>query len=96
MKQLHTDMIYDILEEPNLSEEAKAFFKTFLKYPENGKSIIAVGILIADFLEAVSEAEAESILQSLYKAKTEDESEKVLKDIQQKMELYVAECQGMA
>ena len=89
-------MIYDILEEPNLSEEAKAFFENFLKYPENGKSIIAVGILIADFLEAVSEAEAENILQSLYKAKTEDESKKILKDIQQKMELYVAECEGAA
>ncbi len=89
-------MIWDLLEEPNLSEEERTFFEYFLKYPENGKSILAVGILIADFLEAVSEAEAESILQSLYKAKTEAESKKILKDIQQKMELYVAECAGAA
>ena len=106
MKQITTDMIHDLLEEQNLSKEAREFFEYFLKYPEemekinnlliNGKSILAVSNIIADFIEEVSEAEAESILQSLYKAKTEDESKKVLKAIQKKMELYVAECEGEA
>ena len=104
MKQITTDMIYDLLEEPNLSEEAREFFEYFLKYPEemekinnlivNGKSILAVSNILADFIEEVSEAEAESILKSIYKARTEEEFKTVLKAIQQKMELYTAECEG--
>ena len=87
MKRINTKMIYELLEEPNISEEAREFFEYFLKYPEemekinnlivNGKSILAVSNIIADFIEEVSEAEAESILQSIYKARTEDEFKEV-------------------
>ena len=105
MKPLITSlMIYDLLEEPNISEEAREFFEYFLKYPEemdkinklliNGKSILAVSNVIADFIEEVSEAEAQSILHSIYKARTEEEFKTVFKAIQQKMELYTAECEG--
>ena len=97
-------MIYDLLEEPNLSVEAKEFFAYFLKYPEelekinnllvNGKSILAVSNIIADFIEEVSEVEAQSILHSIYKARTEEDFKTVFKAIQQKMELYTAECEG--
>ena len=45
-------------------------------------------------MEEVSEAEAESILQSIYKARTEEDFKSVFKAIQQKMELYTAECEG--
>ncbi len=104
MKQINTDMIHDLLKEPNLSKEAREFFEHFLKYPEelekinkllkDDESIMDVSNIIADFIEEVSEAEAESILQSIYKARTEEESKEILKAIQQKMELYVAECKG--
>ncbi len=104
MKQITTDMIHDLLEEPNLPKEAREFYEHFLKHPEelekinnlivNGKSILAVSNIIADFIEEVSEAEAESILQSIYKARTEEEFKEVFKAIQQKMELYTAECEG--
>ncbi len=104
MKQINTDMIYDLLEDPNLSEEAREFFEYFLKYAQelekinkplkDDDSIMDVSNIIADFIEEVGDAEAESILQSIYKAKTEDESKEVLRAIQQKMELYVAECEG--
>jgi CHASE2 domain-containing sensor protein len=50
--------------------------------------------LHADFIEEISEAEAESILQSIYKAETEEDSKEVLRAIQQKMELYTVECEG--
>ena len=54
-----------------------------------------VSNIIADFIEEVSEAEAESILHSIYKARTEEESKsRYFKAIQQKMELYIAECEG--
>ena len=106
MRQINTSMIHDLLEEPSLSEEAREFYEHFLMYPEelekinkllkDDGSIIDVSNIIADFIEEVGEEEAESILQSIYKAKTEDESKDVLKAIQQKMELYVAECEGEA
>jgi hypothetical protein len=85
----HYDMIHDLLEEPNLSKEAREFYEYFLKHPEetekinkllvNGKSIIAVSNIIADFIEEVSEVEAQSILQSIYKARTEEDFKTVFK-----------------
>ncbi len=37
-------MIHDILEEPNLSEEAREFFEHFLKYPEEFEKIVEVDL----------------------------------------------------
>ncbi len=39
MKQINTDMIYELLEEPNLPKEAREFFKYFLKHPEELEKI---------------------------------------------------------
>ena len=51
--------------------------------------------MFLNFIEEVSEAEAESILHSIYKAKTEEDFKTVFKTIiQQKMELYTAEREG--
>ena len=46
------------------------------------------------FNRCVRETEAESILQSIYKARTEGDFKDVFRVIQQKMELYTAECEG--
>ncbi len=104
MRLIKTELIHEILEDPNLTKEAREFYEYFLKYPEetekinkllvNGKSILEVSNILADFIEEVSESEAESILQSIYKARTDEEFKEVFRAIQQKMELYTAECEG--
>jgi hypothetical protein len=42
MKLIKTDLIYDLLEDPTLLEEAKEFYEHFLKYPEELEKIIEV------------------------------------------------------
>ena len=87
MKQIINDMLCDLQEEPNISKEAREFFEYFLKYPEelekmnkllvNGESTLKVSNILADFIEEVSETEAENILLSIYKVRTEEEFKEV-------------------
>ena len=51
-------------------------------------------MLIADFMEELGKDEGLEVLKSLCKARTEEEIKEILKAIQEKMELYTAECKG--
>ncbi len=104
MKLIKTDLIYDLLEDPTLSKEAREFFEHLLNNPneieqankliEDNELIAKVGVLMADFMEELGKEEGIEILKSLCKARTEEEVKEVLKAIQEKMELYTAECKG--
>jgi hypothetical protein len=90
MKQINTNMVYELLEESNLSKEAREFFEYFLKHP------VEVGMLMADFMEELGKEEGLKILKSICKARPEEEFQEVFRDIQEKMELHASECKGEA
>jgi hypothetical protein len=106
MKQINTNMVYELLEESNLSKEAREFFEYFLKHPvelektnkliEDNEFIAEVGMLMADFMEELGKEEGLKILKSICKARPEEEFQEVFRDIQEKMELHASECKGEA
>ncbi len=50
---------------------------------------------MVDFMEVLWKKEVLKVLKFLSKTRTESEIKEALKDIQQKMELHTAECEGM-
>lgn len=106
MKLIKTDLIYDLLEDSTLTKEAREFFEQLLNNPdeieqtnklvEDNMFTSRLGELLANFLEELGKEEVIKLLQSICKAKTGAEFKRILKDIQEKLELHSSKSRGEA
>ena len=100
------EIIHTLLQNPTIPEETKIFFRGLVEDPEKiermyrllceNRELLSFATIVAEFVEVLGREEAMGILNSLCSAKSKEETFNVLVELDEKMKLYLAECEGEA